>query len=80
MAHSIRSSKIKRDHLDKTEPAMLTADQAHQMAGGDAVISRAAWYGALGRKEIPNKRVGRRILIPRCAFLIWLDGGEASCR
>lgn len=56
---------------------MLTADQAHQMAGGSSVISRATWYAALGRKEIPNVRVGRRILIPRNAFMIWLDGSSA---
>jgi hypothetical protein len=80
MAHSTQSSKIKRDYLDKTEPAMLTADQAHDMAGGNAVISRGAWYAALGRKEIPNVRVGRRILVPRHAFMTWLGGPEASRR
>jgi hypothetical protein len=74
MSHSTQNSKIEIDLLDRSEPAMLTADQAHHMAGGDAVISRAAWYAALGRKEIPNVKLGRRILIPRHAFMIWLGG------
>src|SRR5438067_109008 len=77
MSHFTRNSKTQRDHSDGTEPAMLTADQAHYMAGGDSVISRGAWYAALGRKEIPNVRVGRRILIPRHAFMIWLGGAQA---
>jgi hypothetical protein len=80
MTRSNRNSKTQCDHSDTTEPAMLTADQAHGMAGGDGVISRGAWYAALGRKEIPNVRVGRRILIPRHAFVAWLGGTEASGR
>ena len=82
MSHSNQNSKTAVNQTDKTEAAMLTADQAHAMAGGDDVISRAAWYAALGRREIPSVRVGRRILIPRHAFMNWLgglqDGGRAA--
>ena len=66
------------DQVDRNASAMLTAHQGHQMAGGEEVISRASWYAALGRREIPCIKVGRRILIPRYAFMAWLAGGDAS--
>ena len=53
---------------------MLTADQAHELVGGTAVISRASWYAALGRRDVPSVRVGRRFLIPRHAFMEWIQG------
>jgi excisionase family DNA binding protein len=31
-------------------------------------------YAAINRGEIPSIRVGRRILLPRKAFLAWLNG------
>lgn len=76
-------SNTQSHHLDT---AMLTAGQAHELAGGEMVISRASWYLALRRREIPNVRVGKRILIPRHAFMNWLrgdgdarpDGGRAA--
>ncbi len=51
--------------------AMLKPDEAHRLMGVHA-LSRAAFYAGLRRGEIPSRRVGRRILIPRCAFLQWL--------
>jgi hypothetical protein len=69
---------IVQKNPEKTEAAMLTADQAHEMAGGAEVISRASWYAALGRREIPCVRVGRRILVPRRAFMAFLEGREQN--
>lgn len=59
-----------------TESAMLKPDEAHALIGTKK-ISRRAFYLALGRNEIPNRRLGRRILIPRHAFMLWL-GGEST--
>jgi excisionase family DNA binding protein len=35
-------------------------------------------YAGIKRGEIPSIRVGRRILLPRKAFLAWLNGGDVS--
>jgi excisionase family DNA binding protein len=35
-------------------------------------------YRAIERGEIPSIRVGRRILLPRKAFLAWLNGNGPS--
>ena len=55
--------------------AMLKPDEAHRLMGTTA-ISRASFYAGLRRGEIPNRRVGRRILIPRHAFLRWLEATD----
>jgi len=65
-------------HEKSNESAFLTAEEAHALVGKDK-ISRRSWYNALTRNQIPNIRIGRRILIPRHAFNKWLDGrGTAS--
>jgi len=51
----------------------FSADEAHAILGGNAVISRAAFYQAIRRKEVPHLRLGKRILIPRVAFMKWLE-------
>ena len=56
---------------------MLKPDEAHALVGKDK-ISRRAFYNALGRGEIPNRRLGRRILIPRHAFEIWMRGDTVT--
>lgn len=56
----------------KIEAATMTADEGRALLGRDK-ISRGAFYAALKRKEIPHIRLGKRILIPRHAFLRWLD-------
>jgi excisionase family DNA binding protein len=33
------------------------------------------FYAAIRRGEVPSIRVGRRILLPRKAFMAWLNGG-----
>jgi len=43
---------------------------------GPGVISRGGFYAAIARGEIPHKRLGKRIIIPRHKFLAWLDATE----
>lgn len=47
----------------------LTVPEAARMLG----ISRNEAYLAVQRGEIPARRIGRRIVIPRVAFERWLD-------
>jgi hypothetical protein len=56
--------------------AALTPDQAHAMLGGNQVISRASFYAGLSRGDIPSRRIGRRIIISRHAFVTWLESGR----
>jgi Helix-turn-helix domain len=60
-----------------TQPATLKPDEAHTILGKDK-ISRRAFYNALNRNQIPNVRLGRRILVPRVAFFRWLDKTSAD--
>ena len=53
-------------------PVALTPHEAHKLLGV-GVISRASFYAAINRKEVPHVRLGRRILIPRKAFERWLE-------
>ncbi len=39
-------------------------------------ISRGGLYAAIKRGEVPNLRLGHRILIPRFAFMRWLGTAE----
>jgi excisionase family DNA binding protein len=64
-------------HKKIRESAMLRPDEAHAILGTDK-ISRRAFYNALKRNEIPNRRCGRRILIPRAAFMQYVEGAGAS--
>jgi len=53
----------------------MTAEQALALLGG--VISRASFYAAIRRGEVPHRRLGKRIIIPRHAFLRWLEAAQA---
>lgn len=64
-------------HETANQGAMLKPDEAWVLIGTKK-ISRRAFYLALGRNEIPNRRLGRRILIPRHAFMAWLEGDAAN--
>jgi excisionase family DNA binding protein len=64
-------------HKKSPESAMLKPDEAHSILGVDK-ISRRAFYNALKRNEIPNRRCGRRILIPRAAFMRYVEGAEVA--
>jgi excisionase family DNA binding protein len=48
----------------------LTVEEAATIAG----VGRGAMYAAVKDGTVPSLRLGRRILIPRKAFLAWLDG------
>lgn len=39
-------------------------------------VSRDVVYAAVGRRELPHRRLGRRILFSRSALLAWLEAGE----
>ncbi|MBM3744857.1 MAG: helix-turn-helix domain-containing protein [Acidobacteria bacterium] len=58
---------------EKTHPAAMTPDQAHELLGGRTVISRASFYMGIHRGQIPAVRIGRRLLIPRARFMAWLE-------
>ena len=57
--------------------ATLTVDEAHAIIGKDK-ISRGGFYAAINRKEVPHLRLGHRILIPRHAFIKWLESAGQS--
>ena len=56
-----------------SQPAVMTVDEAHALIGRDKISTRSL-YNALHRNEVPNIKLGKRFLIPRHAFLQWLDG------
>jgi excisionase family DNA binding protein len=59
------------------QPAAMTPDQALAMLG-PKVISRASFYAGIKRGDVPHVRVGKRILIPRSAFLAWLSAAGSA--
>ena len=67
-----------RHQMDSNhQSATITVDEARSIIGTDQ-ISRGALYGAIKRGEVPNLRLGGRILIPRQAFMKWLGGGSGA--
>lgn len=60
---------------EKAQTAMLKPDEALGLIG-KGQISRRAFYNAINRNEVPHRRLGKRILIPRHAFMAWLEGRE----
>jgi excisionase family DNA binding protein len=69
----------KKEPKSESPAAFLKPDEGHAIIGKDK-ISRRSFYNALNRNEIPNIRIGSRILIPRHAFERWLaaSGGQAA--
>jgi hypothetical protein len=65
------------DALVRADSAALTPDQALALLG-KKVISRAAFYNAINRGEVPHRRLGKRIIIPRRGFLEWLESAPAA--
>jgi len=60
----------------RVEPAVLSVRQALELVHG--VLSRASLYAAINRNEIPHRRVGRKVLIPRHRFMAWLEGEDSK--
>jgi predicted DNA-binding transcriptional regulator AlpA len=72
-----RQAPVKRrnaqmDPLAPEAPAALSPDAALRILGR-GVISRASFYKAINRGEVPHRRLGKRIIIPRAKFLRWLE-------
>jgi excisionase family DNA binding protein len=63
------------DKHGQMEPAVLSVRQALSLVEG--ALSRASLYAAISRNEIPHRRVGRKVLIPRRRFLAWLEGTDS---
>ena len=61
-------------------PVTMRVEEAHEALGGKAVISKATFYLAVQRGEVPHLRLGKRILIPRAAFMKWLESGGVSAK
>jgi excisionase family DNA binding protein len=79
MTQLIGKSNTKENQMDRNaDGATLTVDQAHGIIGENN-ISRGGFYAAINRNEVPHLRLGSRILIPRSAFMRWLEaaGGKA---
>jgi excisionase family DNA binding protein len=71
--------KTKEDCMEQTIlPVTMSVEEAHQALGGRAVISKATFYLAVQRGEVPHLKLGKRILIPRAAFMKWLESGSLA--
>ena len=76
MGEPVKVVKTQGDYMDGNG-ATLTVDEAHRIIGKDK-ISRGGFYAAINRKEVPHLRLGHRILIPRHAFMKWLESAGQS--
>ena len=52
-------------------PDVLTVDEAADLLR----IGRQAMYDAIGRGEVPHRRIGKSIRLSRAGLLQWLTGG-----
>lgn len=66
--------KLYSSRID-SEPIAMAVEEALQLLGPKA-ISRASFYAALRRGEVPCRRLGKRYIIPRRAFLHWFEGAD----
>jgi excisionase family DNA binding protein len=58
---------------DKSELA-LTVEEAGQKIG----LGRAAAYAAARRGELPIRRIGRKLVVPKAALSRWLEETKAK--
>ncbi len=65
--------KDQMEKTDKAATAFLSPDEAHQLIGGNKVINRSTFYSAINRGQVPHLRMGKRIIIPRVAFMEWIE-------
>lgn len=61
-----------------TDPDVMTVEEGAVFLR----IGRNALYDAIGRGEVPHRRIGRMIRLSRAALVRWLEGscGAASTR
>ena len=72
---SERTRALTPSSLDEVAThATITVEEAAAVLG----IGRSAAYEAVRRGDLPNRRLGRRIVIPVPALLTWLGVPEAS--
>jgi excisionase family DNA binding protein len=55
----------------------ITVDEAREIIGVDR-ISRGGLYNAIKKNEVPHLKLGRRVLIPRAALMLWLEAGHGT--
>ena len=55
------------------EPLTYTVPQAAELLG----ISSWAYYEAIKKGELPFRKIGRRIVVPRIQLEAWLNKGAA---
>jgi excisionase family DNA binding protein len=67
-----KKADISLADIDPNDPRPLKASQGVALS----TLGVNQFYAAVARNEIPHIRVGRRILLPRRAFLTWLSGGS----
>ena len=70
MVHPIDVSVL--GHLDGR--VTLTVDETARLLG----VGRSAVYEAARRGELPSRRVGRRVVVPVPALLVWLGFVDGS--
>ncbi|MFL6448518.1 MAG: helix-turn-helix domain-containing protein [Bryobacteraceae bacterium] len=72
MQPSVGQANPLREAICDSDESVWTVDEAHS-SFGKKKISRAGFYSAIKRGEVPHVRLGKRILIPKQAFLRWLN-------
>ena len=58
--------------MNATERVVISVSEAAALIG----VRRETVYDMARRGEIPCRRIGRRFLIPRAAFLEWVNAGD----
>jgi hypothetical protein len=66
-----KQAPISLEDVDPDDPRPFTVKQGKVLS----TMGINQLYAGIARGEVPSIRVGRRILLPRKAFLAWLDGG-----
>lgn len=56
------------------EPEIMTVEEGAAFLR----ISRTALYDAIGRGEVPHRRIGRSIRLHRSALVRWLSGDRVE--
>ena len=54
------------------DPDVLTVEEGAALLR----IGRNALYDAIGRCEVPHRRIGKSIRLSRAVLLRWLEGGS----
>jgi excisionase family DNA binding protein len=66
-----RAAVISLADINPNDPRPFRVSEGKELSG----LGINQMYKGIERGDIPSIRVGRRILLPRKAFLAWLNGG-----